>query len=61
MRKTGKVGIRESYKKVLKTRGVFGFFSGAAPSVVRSFLVSGSRFVAFAGAIKVMEDGRNVA
>ena len=61
LRKTGKVGIRESYKEVLKTRGVFGFFSGAAPSVVRSFLVSGSRFVAFAGAIKVMEDGRNVA
>ena len=58
VKKTGKIGFVESSKEVLKTRGVFGFYSGAAPSIVRSFIVSGSRFVAFAGAIKVIEENR---
>ena len=37
---------------VVRARGVFGFFSGAAPSISRSFIVSGSRFVAFAGGMR---------
>ena len=50
-----RVGFAESARAVFQTRGVFGFFSGAAPSVGRSFIVSGSRFVAFAGGMELLQ------
>ena len=54
-----RVGFAEAARAVLRTRGAFGFFSGAAPSVGRSFIVSGSRFVAFAGAMELLQgEGR---
>lgn len=54
-----RVGFAEVARAVLRTRGAFGFFSGAAPSVGRSFIVSGSRFVAFAGAMELLQgEGR---
>ena len=54
-----RVGFAEVARAVLQTRGAFGFFSGAAPSVGRSFIVSGSRFVAFAGAMELLQgEGR---
>jgi solute carrier family 25 carnitine/acylcarnitine transporter 20/29 len=53
--KKARVGFAESARAVFQTRGVFGFFSGAAPSVGRSFIVSGSRFVAFAGGMELLQ------
>ena len=50
-----RVGFAEAARAVLRTRGAFGFFSGAAPSVGRSFIVSGSRFVAFAGGMELLQ------
>ena len=54
----GRIGFAESARAVVRARGVFGFFSGAAPSISRSFIVSGSRFVAFSGAMRVLEGER---
>lgn len=54
----GRVGFAEAARAVVRARGVFGFFSGAAPSISRSFIVSGSRFVAFSGAMRVLEGER---
>ena len=56
----GRIGFAESARAVVRARGVFGFFSGAAPSISRSFIVSGSRFVAFAGGMRFLEDDRGV-
>ena len=53
--KRARVGFAEAARAVLQTRGAFGFFSGAAPSVGRSFIVSGSRFVAFAGGMELLQ------
>ena len=53
--KRARVGFAEAARAVLHTRGAFGFFSGAAPSVGRSFIVSGSRFVAFAGGMELLQ------
>ena len=54
-KRLGRVGFKDAVSSVLHTRGAFGFFSGAAPSISRSFIVSGSRFVAFAGAMRALE------
>jgi solute carrier family 25 carnitine/acylcarnitine transporter 20/29 len=54
-KRLGRVGFNDAASSVLQTRGAFGFFSGAAPSISRSFIVSGSRFVAFAGAMRALE------
>jgi len=54
-KRRGRVGFNDAVSSVLHTRGAFGFFSGAAPSISRSFIVSGSRFVAFAGAMRALE------
>jgi hypothetical protein len=54
-KRLGRVGFHDAVSSVLHTRGAFGFFSGAAPSISRSFIVSGSRFVAFAGAMRALE------
>jgi len=54
-KRRGRVGFNDAVSSVLQTRGAFGFFSGAAPSISRSFIVSGSRFVAFAGAMRALE------
>lgn len=53
--RAARIGFAESARAVFQTRGVFGFFSGAAPSVGRSFIVSGSRFVAFAGGMELLQ------
>ena len=47
----GKVGTMEAVREVLRRGGALGFFSGATPSIARSFIVSGSRFTAFSGAM----------
>ena len=54
-KRRARVGFVDAARAVLETRGAFGFFSGAAPSISRSFIVSGSRFVAFAGAMRALE------
>ena len=51
----GRIGFAESARAVVRARGVFGVFSGAAPSISRSFIVSGSRFVAFAGGMELLQ------
>lgn len=44
---------------LLKTKGVLGFYAGVAPSIARAFLVSGSRFSAYEGALYLARGGRD--
>ena len=46
-------------KELMKTRGVRGLYSGVTPSIVRAFLVSGSRFSAYEGALWLLRGGRD--
>tara|TARA_B100000405_G_scaffold294916_1_gene248462 strand:+ start:8036 stop:8881 length:846 start_codon:yes stop_codon:yes gene_type:complete len=46
-----RVGFVEAARAVGARGGIAGFFAGAAPSLARSFVVSGSRFTAFSGAM----------
>jgi solute carrier family 25 (mitochondrial carnitine/acylcarnitine transporter), member 20/29 len=46
-------------KELLKTRGIRGLYSGVSPSILRAFLVSGSRFSAYEGALWLMRGGRD--
>jgi solute carrier family 25 (mitochondrial carnitine/acylcarnitine transporter), member 20/29 len=55
--------IRKSAPTVFRTllveRGIKGLYSGVAPSIVRAFLVSGSRFTAYEAALWFLRGGRD--
>jgi solute carrier family 25 (mitochondrial carnitine/acylcarnitine transporter), member 20/29 len=55
--------IRKSAPAVFRTllveRGIKGLYSGVAPSIVRAFLVSGSRFTAYEAALWFLRGGRD--
>lgn len=55
-----KKGAIRVFQDLLKTRGVLGFYAGVAPSIARAFLVSGSRFSAYEGALYLARGGRDV-
>jgi solute carrier family 25 carnitine/acylcarnitine transporter 20/29 len=46
-----KEGALEILKRLLRTKGFSGLYAGVRPSIVRAFLVSGSRFSAYEGAL----------
>lgn len=46
-----KQGAVETLRVLLQTKGLTGLYSGVAPSIARAFLVSGSRFSAYEGAL----------
>lgn len=46
-------------KCLLRERGFMALYSGASASIARAFLVSGSRFSAYEGALWLMRGGRN--
>jgi solute carrier family 25 (mitochondrial carnitine/acylcarnitine transporter), member 20/29 len=43
---------------LLETKGVRGLYAGVTPSLARAFLVSGSRFSAYEGALWLLRGGR---
>jgi solute carrier family 25 carnitine/acylcarnitine transporter 20/29 len=45
------------FANLIRERGVRGLFSGVTPSIARAFLVSGSRFSAYEGAIWLLRGG----
>jgi solute carrier family 25 carnitine/acylcarnitine transporter 20/29 len=45
---------------LMETKGVKGVYGGVSPSIVRAFLVSGSRFSAYEGALWLLRGGRDV-
>ena len=45
---------------LMKDRGVRGLYSGASASIARAFLVSGSRFSAYEGALWLLRGGRKL-
>jgi solute carrier family 25 carnitine/acylcarnitine transporter 20/29 len=46
-----KLGALEILKRLLETKGFTGLYAGVRPSIIRAFLVSGSRFSAYEGAL----------
>jgi solute carrier family 25 carnitine/acylcarnitine transporter 20/29 len=56
-------GIRRGawrvFTDLLRQKGVRGLYSGVAPSLIRAFLVSGSRFSAYEGALWLLRGGRD--
>ena len=47
------------FRDLIAERGVRGLYSGASASIARAFLVSGSRFSAYEGALWLIRGGRN--
>ena len=45
-------------KELIQTRGISGLYAGSSASIVRAFLVSGSRFSAYEGALWLVRGGR---
>ena len=56
-------GIRRGawrvFTDLLQQKGVRGLYAGVAPSLIRAFLVSGSRFSAYEGALWLLRGGRD--
>lgn len=46
-----KQGALETLKHLLRSKGLMGLYAGVSPSIARAFLVSGSRFSAYEGAL----------
>jgi solute carrier family 25 carnitine/acylcarnitine transporter 20/29 len=46
-----KQGAFETLKLLWQTKGITGLYAGVGPSIARAFLVSGSRFSAYEGAV----------
>ena len=46
-----KQGALETLKQLWQTKGITGLYAGVGPSIARAFLVSGSRFSAYEGAV----------
>lgn len=45
-------------KELIQTRGISGLYAGSSASIARAFLVSGSRFSAYEGALWLLRGGR---
>jgi len=45
-------------KDLIQTRGISGLYAGSGASIARAFLVSGSRFSAYEGALWLLRGGR---
>jgi solute carrier family 25 (mitochondrial carnitine/acylcarnitine transporter), member 20/29 len=45
--------------ELVKAKGIRGLYSGVSPSIMRAFLVSGSRFSAYEGALWLIRGGRD--
>jgi solute carrier family 25 carnitine/acylcarnitine transporter 20/29 len=54
-----RVGAVEVFQTLMQTKGIRGLYSGVAPSIARAFLVSGSRFSAYEGALWILRGGRD--
>lgn len=48
----------EVFQNLIQTRGIRGLYSGASASILRAFLVSGSRFSAYEMALVLLRGGR---
>eukprot|EP00547_Thalassionema_nitzschioides_P015659 CAMPEP_0194253480 /NCGR_PEP_ID=MMETSP0158-20130606/29990_1 /TAXON_ID=33649 /ORGANISM="Thalassionema nitzschioides, Strain L26-B" /LENGTH=299 /DNA_ID=CAMNT_0038991203 /DNA_START=214 /DNA_END=1116 /DNA_ORIENTATION=- len=57
--KSREKGAIKILQQLLQTRGVGGLYSGVGPSIARAFLVSGSRFSAYEGALWLLRGGRD--
>uniref|UniRef100_A0A7S1UXL1 Mitochondrial carrier protein n=1 Tax=Grammatophora oceanica TaxID=210454 RepID=A0A7S1UXL1_9STRA len=54
-----KKGAIRVFTDLMKTKGFLGLYSGVGPTIARAFLVSGSRFSAYEGALWLLRGGRD--
>ena len=52
-------GALQVFSDLVATKGIFGLYLGVGPSIARAFLVSGSRFSAYEGALWLVRGGRD--
>ena len=57
-RSKGLLSPSEVFQNLIQTRGIRGLYSGASASILRAFLVSGSRFSAYEMALVLLRGGR---
>jgi solute carrier family 25 carnitine/acylcarnitine transporter 20/29 len=43
-------------RDLLAARGICGFYAGVAPSLIKAFIVSGTRFTAYEAALAALGD-----
>jgi solute carrier family 25 carnitine/acylcarnitine transporter 20/29 len=48
------------FRKLLATKGLRGLYAGVSPSIVRAFIVSGTRFSAYEGTLGLLRGGRDM-
>lgn len=53
-------GAVEVFRQLIAQRGFAGLYAGVAPSVLRAFIVSGTRFSAYEFAVWMLRGGRDV-
>lgn len=53
-------GAMRVFGDLMREKGVRGLYAGVAPSLTRAFLVSGSRFSAYEGALWLLRGGRDL-
>lgn len=58
--KDSAAGAFSVFTFLIKEKGVRRLYAGVAPSIVRAFLVSGSRFSAYEGALWLLRGGRDI-
>ena len=51
-------GAFQVCRELIQTRGIRGLYAGSSASIARAFLVSGSRFSAYEGALSLLRGGR---
>jgi solute carrier family 25 carnitine/acylcarnitine transporter 20/29 len=56
---TAKKSAMKVFSDLLASRGIRGLYAGVAPSIVRAFLVSASRFSAYESALWLLRGGRD--
>lgn len=54
-----KKGTVQIMNELIRTRGIRGLYAGAGVSILRAFLVSGSRFSAYEGTLYILRGGRD--
>jgi len=58
-RPNNSVSALQVFKNLIETKGIRGLYAGASASILRAFLVSGSRFSAYEFALVLLRGGRD--
>jgi solute carrier family 25 (mitochondrial carnitine/acylcarnitine transporter), member 20/29 len=55
-----RLSVYQIFVQLIQQKGIGGLYTGVTPSIVRAFVVSGSRFSAYEGALWILRGGRDI-